>query len=442
MSYGQQMQQPYRSENVMTDERTITEYAGRVLSLARDTITVRLRFFDTALSKVEFRSVMGTKGYVFDGRSLIYDPYVLLADYMEESAYVLRLLLHILLHGILLHPYRFDKTEEKYWNIATDIAVENMILGMDIPESALLRDGEERIILNRLAKWVPVLTAEAIYREFMVGGISKDSEEKYAILFAFDTHRPRISYKDEPREILTGEDWKKIAERVKAELKSFSKDITGSETILANLKESTRKHYDYDAILGRFAVMSEEIRVNPDEFDYIYYMYGLSNYGNMPLIEPLEYAEEKRIRDFVIAIDTSASVRGKKVEGFLERTYDILSKSVSLSEKLNIHIVQCDARVTSDTVIESKNELKEVSKNFHIRGYGATDYRPVFAYVEELKRENKIQKLKGLIYFTDGYGIYPESPPDYDTLFVFDSEDEYRMPVPGWAIKVVMEDTE
>ena len=177
----------------MTDERTITEYAGRVLSLARDTITVRLRFFDTALSKVEFRSVMGTKGYVFDGRSLIYDPYVLLADYMEESAYVLRLLLHILLHGILLHPYRFDKTEEKYWNIATDIAVENMILGMDIPESALLRDGEERIILNRLAKWVPVLTAEAIYREFMVGGISKDSEEKYAILFAFDTHRPRIS---------------------------------------------------------------------------------------------------------------------------------------------------------------------------------------------------------------------------------------------------------
>ena len=188
--------------------------------------------------------------------------------------------------------------------------------------------------------------------------------------------------------------------------------------------------------------MSEEIRVNPDEFDYIYYMYGLSNYGNMPLIEPLEYAEEKRIRDFVIAIDTSASVRGKKVEGFLERTYDILSKSVSLSEKLNIHIVQCDARVTSDTVIESKNELREVSKNFHIRGYGATDYRPVFAYVEELKRENKIQKLKGLIYFTDGYGIYPESPPDYDTLFVFDSEDEYRMPVPGWAIKVVMEDTE
>ena len=49
---------------------------------------------------------------------------------------------------------------------------------------------------------------------------------------------------------------------------------------------------------------------------------------------------------------------------------------------------------------------------------------------------------KGLVYFTDGYGIYPESPPRYDTLFVFDREDEYRMPVPGWAIKVILEDEE
>lgn len=424
----------------MTDERMITEYAKKVLSLARDTITVRLRFFSVALSGIDFICSVGTGGYVFDGRSLIYDPYELLADYMEEPAYIPRLLMHVLLHGILSHPYRFDKTQEEYWNIATDIAVENIILGMDIPGIAMLRDSDERIILSRLSKWVPNLTAEAIYREFVVGGISKDSKAKYARLFAFDRHRKRVTYKDEPREILTQEDWKKIAERVKAELKSFSKDITGSDTILTNLRESTRRRYDYDAILERFAVMSEEIKVSPDEFDYIYYMYGLDKYGNMPLIEPLEYAEEKRIRDFVIAVDTSASVRGRKVEGFLNRTYDILSKSVSLSEKLNIHIIQCDAHVTSDTVVTSKNELKEISEGFSIRGYGATDFRPVFSYVEELKRDGRLGNLKGLIYFTDGYGIYPESPPDYDTLFVFDSEDEYRMPVPGWAIKVVLED--
>ncbi|MBR4993446.1 MAG: hypothetical protein IKY04_04285, partial [Lachnospiraceae bacterium] len=241
-------------------------------------------------------------------------------------------------------------------------------------------------------------------------------------------------------EIFTKEDWEKIAERVKAELKSFSKDITGGESILQNLKESTKKRYDYDERLNRFAVMSEEIKVNPDEFDYIYYTYGLNKYGNMPLIEPLEYAEEKRIKEFVIAIDTSASVRGKMVEGFLNRTYDILSKSVSFSEKLNVHIVQCDSKITSDTLIESKNDLKKASENFKIKGFGATDFRPVFAYIDELLTKGDIKNLKGLIYFTDGYGIYPESPPKYDTLFVFDREDDYRMPVPPWAIKVILEE--
>ena len=423
----------------MADEKKINEYADRVIRLSMDTITVRLRFFIPALSKIEPECRPGNIGYVYDGQKLYYDPYVLLNDYMEEPAYVLRLLLHVIIHSILKHPYRFDKTEERYWNIASDIAVENIILDMDIPESSLLRDSEERIILNRLAKWTPSLSADALYREFMVGGISSDSEKKYAQLFAFDTHRARAVYKDEPREILTKEDWEKIAERVKAELKSFSKDITGTESLLLSLKDSTKRHYDYDAILSRFAVMGEEIKVNPDEFDYIYYTYGLNNYGNMPLIEPLEYAEEKRIRDFVIAIDTSASVKGARVEGFLNRTYDILARSVSLSEKLNVHIVQCDSKITSDTLVTSKNELKKVADSFHIRGFGATDFRPVFEYVEELKREDKIGDLKGLIYFTDGYGVYPESPPDYDTMFVFDGEDEYRMPVPGWAIKVVLE---
>ena len=285
----------------MTDEATILSYAEKVINLTRDTITVRFRFFDSALAKVSFESRVGIKGYVFDGTKLIYDPYILLNDYKEESSFTLRLLLHVLFHAILMHPYRFDKTEEKYWNIASDIAVENIILSMEIPEATLLRDGEERIILSRLSKWVPNLTADALYREFVVGGISHDSEEKYAKLFKFDTHRPRATYKDEPKEIFTKEDWEKIAERVKAELKSFSKDITGGESILQNLKESTKKRYDYDEILNRFAVMSEEIKVNPDEFDYIYYTYGLDTYGNMPLIEPLEYAEEKRIKEFVIA---------------------------------------------------------------------------------------------------------------------------------------------
>ena len=42
------------------------------------------------------------------------------------------------------------------------------------------------------------------------------------------------------------------------------------------------------------------------------------------------------------------------------------------------------------------------------------------------------------MYFTDGYGIYPERMPEYDTAFVFLWEDGEAPEVPPWAIKIVL----
>ena len=45
---------------------------------------------------------------------------------------------------------------------------------------------------------------------------------------------------------------------------------------------------------------------------------------------------------------------------------------------------------------------------------------------------------KGLIYFTDGYGIYPERMPAYRTAFVFLEEDYRDAEVPPWAIRLIL----
>ena len=58
--------------------------------------------------------------------------------------------------------------------------------------------------------------------------------------------------------------------------------------------------------------------VDPDSFDYNFYSYGLSLYGNMPLIEPQEWKEVQKVEEFVIVIDTSMSCSGgtgEKVPG-------------------------------------------------------------------------------------------------------------------------------
>ena len=48
--------------------------------------------------------------------------------------------------------------------------------------------------------------------------------------------------------------------------------------------------------------------------------------------------------------------------------------------------------------------------------------------------------LKGLLYFTDGKGIYPAKKPPYETAFVFMKEDYEDTQVPSWAMKLILEE--
>ena len=90
-------------------------------------------------------------------------------------------------------------------------------------------------------------------------------------------------------------------------------------------------------------------------------------------------------------------------------------------------------------MIKNRNEFEAYLKSMNIRGLGGTDFRPVFRYVDQLIEEKRFRNLKGLIYFTDGYGTFPENKPTYTTAFVF-VEEGYEIPVvPPWAIKLVLQ---
>lgn len=193
--------------------------------------------------------------------------------------------------------------------------------------------------------------------------------------------------------------------------------------LLQYLKVENRERYDYRQFLQKFVTLKEDMRVDDDAFDFIFYTYGLQMYGNLPLIEALEYKEVKKVEELVIAIDTSESCEGETVKRFLEETYAILSSSESFFHKMNVHIIQCDAAVQMDKRITSKEELAQFMEDFELRGSGGTDFRPVFQYVDKLIAERAFQNLKGLIYFTDGYGTFPKRRPPYDAAFVFYHED-------------------
>ena len=77
-------------------------------------------------------------------------------------------------------------------------------------------------------------------------------------------------------------------------------------------------------------------------------------------------------------------------------------------------------------------------ENFVIRGLGTTDFRPAFQYVKQLQESGELKHLKGMLYFTDGEGIYPEQKPSFETAFVFLEEYMKEPKVPVWAIRMIL----
>ncbi len=236
------------------------------------------------------------------------------------------------------------------------------------------------------------------------------------------------------------DEWRAVATSLAVNLQTFAKkkgqNLTG---LVDDLKQAAHQRVDYAAFLRQFAIPGEVMKLSDEEFDYIFYTYGLHLYGTVPLIEPLEYREEKRIREFVIVIDTSGSVQGDVVRSFVTATFDILKSTESFHRRVQVHIIQSDAQVQSDEVITDGEELERWSQQAVIRGGGGTDFRPAFEYVDSLVEEGVFEDLGGLVYFTDGWGQYPAKMPRYRSAFVFYDEDYRPETVPAWAAQVVLD---
>lgn len=415
--------------------------AADIITLSRNSLTVNFRFLSRALSRLGFVQDDDIP-LATDGFNIFYSPRYILYRYKSEPAAVTRDLLHCLLHCVFRHWLVGDKINTARWDLACDMAVENIINSLSASCVYAERQNGQQLTVDTVAAEQGQLTAERIYK-FLEDKLIPDYEcEEERENFLADRHElwygGDIS-PDKSREVELKEIWEDVSKRMQTELETFT-DEKGALT--QSLRLLNRRKENYSDFLRRFGEHGEVMRLSPEEFDNNYYTYGLELYGNIPLIEPLEYSEQKLIREFVIAIDTSGSVRGDVVQSFVQQSCDILSQKESFFSRISVHILQCDCEIREDTLITGPEELAEYMKSFEVKGLGQTDFRPVFGYVDDLIAQGKIKNLQGLIYFTDGLGEFPSKPPAYDTAFII-RESPFGIPdIPPWAAEITLTEEE
>ncbi len=382
-----------------------------------------------------------------DGETIYWKEDEVFALFSGRSEVLERQYLHLLLHGLYLHPLRDYSCTERIWHLACDLMTEYRIDRMHvegftwpIPEERSrcyrqIRESKIRFHERELSGWLSSLAPERM--------------EKLEEIFRRDNHRfweakeeksrkihEECAYREEKARRLTEavHRWRTVFEQMELREEEHRRQAGGSRgTVREQIVLQKERAYDYRQFLKQFAVSQEELSLDMDSFDYIPYDYSRRMYENLVFLEPLEYKEMRRLLEFVIAIDTSGSCSGAVVRRFLTETWEILEEKENFFRNMRIHLIQCDCAVQEHVCVTCEEEWKAYLEKMEVKGHGDTDFTPVFRLVDQMKREGELSDLKGLLYFTDGDGIYPEHKPDYEIAFVFLNEELMRGKAPAWA---------
>lgn len=431
----------FTSHRAETHEQWQARMASEALSITRSDLYLQLRFLDSALSALAESPDPTCRQMATDGIHLYFEPSHILDIFRQNSRFLCRLLLHSVLHCVFRHLWLCQGRDPELWGLACDIAVENVIDNLNKPALTRPLTYVRSHAYADIANEESVVAAAPAYRWLVrqTVGVQRQLYRE----FHTDDHRlwPKDGQENTAASIQAQSTWQKIGKRMQTEMETRSKEAgKDGDALQTQLQTANRTRRSYRDFLRKFCVLREEPHIDPDSFDLNFYTYGLSVYGNLPLIEPQETRESYKVAELALVVDTSYSTSGALVQNFLAETYALLKQRENFFLRMHLRLIQADDKVQKDEKITNEAELRHAMEHFTLRGGGGTDFRPAFRYVNRLCEEKQFQNLKGLLYFTDGLGKFPEKRPAYDTAFLFLGDRFDDSAVPPWAMKLVLDE--
>lgn len=367
---------------------------ARSLSATLLRMTGRSPFFGTLALFARLEASEQIPTAATDGRDIFVNPAFF--DRLQPSQQE-GLLLHEVLHAALLHPARRGGRDPKLWNIAADIVINGMIVkaGFDLPEG-----GQHDETLEQLS-------AEEVYEKLL------KNPGQHALAFgdlleaapadgsnAPGSGGPAPDGVDPPphgpgggrgQAALSSEDhWRNALQQAQNTLSDsgYGDLPAGLERELGHIGHP---QLDWRTYLWRFLVRTP---TDFGEFDRRFI-------GQKLYLETLS-GESLHV---MAAADTSGSIREAELQTFLGEVQGILQAY----PHIRCSLFFADAKLHGPYPLTPTGSIPKPV------GGGGTDFRPFF---EHLAASFDPFTPTVAVYLTDGYGRFPDAPPEIPVLWV------------------------
>ncbi len=339
-------------------------------------LRMRSPFFGTLAMFARFMPSQSIPTAATDGRDIFINPefWRSLPSSQQDS-----LILHEVLHAALLHPCRLGVREPERWNIAADIVVNGIVLGLqgcELPPGGLRDEKLEHF------------SVEEVYELLQGAGASPFRLEDLDLLAASPGGDGSIS------EIGAGDS---LTNHTQAEIKAHWRHAIEQATVIARTTTNGKipggldreldvvlnPQLDWKCYLWRYLVQT------PTDFqglDRRFVYRGLY----------LETLQGESVNIY-LAIDTSASVGKTQFQLLIQEVQGIVSAYTHLECKL----------FYVDSVAHGPYSLTDNLTLPVPQGGGGTSFVPFFDRVMEIWDG---QSPSVCIYLTDGYGEFPLMP--------------------------------
>lgn len=314
-----------------------------------------------------------------DGKFFYFNP-----DWVESSEFpeIIFLIAHEAAHCALLHMWRRGDKDPKVWNIAADYAVNDMLTQSHIgkmPSSALYD------------KKYSGSHAEKIYSDLLQD--PSELPEGFSVAIAGDNFSGAWDgHGDGGKDSADREvDWKATAASAAQSTiggKSRGDIPAGMQRIIDGF---TKPSINWVSLLAAFidSISKNDYSWTRQNRRFIY----------ADLYLPSLYSHD--LGKIAMFVDTSGSMSQDDISKAMSEVMGILTTYTPEE----IHFGSCDIKVKVEVkknyeLTCTEEAMGEIVKS--LQGGGGTSFTPVFDYIKDQT------DIKFLIYFTDGYGVFPD----------------------------------